>query len=50
MARSVVNAIVSNGIAVERLSSSGNGQDKPVGDNSTEEGSVQNRRVELVKK
>jgi outer membrane protein OmpA-like peptidoglycan-associated protein len=49
-AKSVVSAIVSQGIAAERLSSSGYGQDKPIGDNTTEEGRAKNRRVELVKK
>ena len=49
-AKSVITAIVSQGIAVERLSSSGYGQDKPIGDNNTEEGRTKNRRVELVKK
>jgi outer membrane protein OmpA-like peptidoglycan-associated protein len=49
-ARSVVNAIVSQGIAVERLSSAGYGQEKPISDNNTEEGRAINRRVELVKK
>jgi OOP family OmpA-OmpF porin len=38
------------GIAAERLSPSGCGQDKPIGDNNTEEGRARNRRVELVKK
>jgi len=49
-AKSVVSAIVSQGIAAERLSSSGYGQDKPIGDNTTEEGRAKNRRVELVRK
>jgi OmpA-OmpF porin, OOP family len=49
-ARSVVAAIVGQGIVIERLSPSGYGQDKPVGDNKTEEGRTKNRRVELVKK
>jgi len=49
-AKSVVSAIVSQGITGERLTSSGYGQDKPIGDNSTEEGRAKNRRVELVKK
>lgn len=49
-ARSVSAAIVAQGIASERLSSSGYGQDKPLGENSTEEGRAKNRRVELVKK
>jgi OmpA-OmpF porin, OOP family len=48
-AKSVVTAIVSQGIAAERLSASGYGQDKPI-DNNTEEGRAKNRKVELVKK
>jgi outer membrane protein OmpA-like peptidoglycan-associated protein len=49
-AKSVVKAIIDQGISVERLSASGYGQDKPIGDNNTEEGRARNRRVELVKK
>jgi OmpA-OmpF porin, OOP family len=49
-ARSVVSAIVSQGIAADRLNPEGFGQDKPIADNSTEEGRAKNRRVELVKK
>jgi outer membrane protein OmpA-like peptidoglycan-associated protein len=49
-AKSVVSAIVSQGIAADRLSPSGYGQDKPIADNNTEEGRAKNRRVELVKK
>ncbi len=49
-AKSVVTAIVSQGIAPDRLSPAGLGQDKPVADNGTEEGRAQNRRVELVRK
>jgi outer membrane protein OmpA-like peptidoglycan-associated protein len=49
-AKSVVAAIVGNGIDASRLTAAGYGQDKPVGDNSTEEGRAINRRVELVKK
>lgn len=49
-AKSVVTAIVDQGINADRLSPSGYGQDKPVGDNNTEEGRAKNRRVELVKK
>jgi OOP family OmpA-OmpF porin len=49
-AKSVVTALVSEGISAERLSSSGYGQDKPIDDNNTEEGRARNRRVELVKK
>ncbi len=49
-AKSVVAAIVSDGIDAKRLSSVGHGQDKPIADNKTEEGRAKNRRVELVKK
>jgi OmpA-OmpF porin, OOP family len=48
-AKSVAAEIVSQGIAVERLSSSGHGQDKPISENNSEEGRAKNRRVELVK-
>jgi OmpA-OmpF porin, OOP family len=49
-AKSVVSAIVAQGISSERLNPVGYGQDKPIGDNNTEEGRAKNRRVELVKK
>lgn len=49
-AKSVMNAIVSKGIEKSRLSAKGWGQEKPVGDNKTEEGRAKNRRVEIVKK
>jgi len=49
-AKSVVCAIVNQGIAADRLNPVGYGQDKPIADNNTEEGRAQNRRVELVKK
>jgi outer membrane protein OmpA-like peptidoglycan-associated protein len=49
-AKSVVSAIVAQGIIAVRLSPAGYGQDKPIGDNNTEEGRAKNRRVELVKK
>jgi OmpA-OmpF porin, OOP family len=49
-AKSVVAAIVGQGIGFERLGTSGYGQDKPIADNNTEEGRAKNRRVELVKK
>lgn len=49
-AKSVVSAITSQSISADRLSISGYGQEKPVADNSTEEGRAKNRRVELVKK
>jgi OmpA-OmpF porin, OOP family len=49
-ARSIFAAIVAQGIDGARLSSTGHGQDKPLADNSTEEGRAKNRRVDLVKK
>jgi outer membrane protein OmpA-like peptidoglycan-associated protein len=49
-AKSVVSAIVGQGISPDRLSPAGYGQDKPIADNNTEEGRAKNRRVELVKK
>lgn len=49
-AKSVVAAIIAQGISADRLSPAGFGQDRPIADNSTEEGRAQNRRVELVKK
>lgn len=38
------------GIAADRMTTAGFGDSKPVGDNTTDEGRAQNRRVELVKK
>lgn len=49
-AKAVVAALVAKGIAQDRLSFVGWGQDKPVADNRTEEGKTKNRRVEIVKK
>ncbi|MCW3111024.1 MAG: OmpA/MotB domain protein, partial [Segetibacter sp.] len=48
-AKAVMNAISAKGIAANRLSSKGWGQEKPVADNKTEEGRAKNRRVEIVK-
>ena len=48
-ARSVVAAVTAEGIALRRLKAVGYGQDKPIADNSTDEGRAKNRRVELVK-
>ena len=49
-AKSVINAIVSQGIDSKRLTAVGHGQEKPIADNNTEEGRARNRRVELIKK
>jgi flagellar motor protein MotB len=47
-ARSVVAALTAQGIEARRLEAEGYGQDKPIADNSTDEGRARNRRVELV--
>lgn len=47
--RAVMQAIVSQGVARERLTATGFGEKNPVADNETEEGRAKNRRVELVK-
>ena len=47
--KAVMDAIIAEGIDKARLSSKGWGQNKPVADNSTEEGKAMNRRVEIVK-
>ncbi|HFK5545477.1 TPA: OmpA family protein [Elizabethkingia anophelis] len=49
-AQSVKGEITKAGIADDRLSAKGFGQQSPIADNNTEEGKAQNRRVELVKK
>jgi OmpA-OmpF porin, OOP family len=49
-ARSVVAALTAAGIAANRLTPAGFGQDKPIADNRSEEGRAKNRRVELVRK
>lgn len=46
-ADSVRDYLVSKGIATGRLTTKGYGQTKPIGDNSTEDGRYQNRRVEF---
>jgi len=48
-AKSVMNALIAKGIDKSRLSFKGWGQEKPVADNSTDDGRAKNRRVEIVK-
>jgi len=48
-AQSVVAALVAQGTEAKRLRAEGYGQEKPITDNSTDEGRAKNRRVELVK-
>lgn len=49
-AKSVLEALIVDGIASDRLESAGYGQERPIADNRTEEGRAKNRRVELVKR
>lgn len=46
-ANSVKTYLVNSGISVDNLTVKGYGESKPVADNSTEEGRVLNRRVEI---
>ncbi|MBN8790410.1 MAG: PD40 domain-containing protein [Terrimonas sp.] len=47
-AKAVVTYLQSKGIAVTRLQHKGYGASKPIADNNTEEGKMQNRRTELT--
>jgi OmpA-OmpF porin, OOP family len=49
-ARAVVAALFKQGIDGRRTTAAGFGPDKPIADNTTDEGRAKNRRVELVKK
>lgn len=48
-ANTVMNTLKEMGIAADRLSSKGFGEEVPVADNTTPEGKANNRRVEFVK-
>jgi hypothetical protein len=47
-ARSVRQYLIAHGIAPQRLGAQGYGPDRPLGDNNSEAGRAQNRRVEFV--
>ena len=47
--QAVVDKLVENGIARDRLKAAGKGQTAPISDNATDEGRAKNRRVEFVK-
>jgi OmpA-OmpF porin, OOP family len=49
-AKSVMNALVTQGVPAARLSAAGFGQERPIADNRNDEGRAKNRRVEIVKK
>jgi outer membrane protein OmpA-like peptidoglycan-associated protein len=48
-AKSVMSAVAQKGIAANRMTAVGWGQEKPIADNRSEEGKAKNRRVEVVK-
>ena len=47
-ATSVANVLQANEVAFERILTDGYGEDRPIADNTTEQGRALNRRVELV--
>lgn len=49
-AKAVLDAVVKQGIAADRMSAVGWGQERPIADNRSEDGKAKNRRVEIVKK
>jgi outer membrane protein OmpA-like peptidoglycan-associated protein len=48
-AANVKTALVNKGISADRIKTAGYGQDKPVANNSSEDGKAKNRRVEIKK-
>jgi outer membrane protein OmpA-like peptidoglycan-associated protein len=46
-AYSVMNYLIENGVASNRLTAAGYGEDRPLADNGTSEGRRTNRRVEI---
>lgn len=48
-ASSVKTALTNKGVETDRIKTIGYGQEKPIADNSTEEGKAKNRRVEIKK-
>ena len=46
-AYSVMNFLIENGIASNRLKAAGYGEDQPIASNNTRAGRAQNRRVEI---
>lgn len=47
-AEAVRDYLISHGVSADRLTAKGYGESQPIADNSTREGRIQNRRVELV--
>ena len=47
--QAIVDKLVEKGVAQDRLTAVGKGQNNPIADNSTDEGRAKNRRVEFVK-
>ena len=46
-ANAVRDYLIANGIAADRLSAAGYGEDNPIADNKTRAGRAENRRVEV---